>query len=94
MKRTGESEFFTFIISDVFSLKWFDWPKVSFEQVISIVSTFTADRIGSFFCLDRIGSNRFGSLRTGSVRFLLVVDIASNHLKMAFVSSRSFSLSC
>ena len=64
-RRTGESEFLTFIISDVFSLKWFDWPKVSFEQVISIVSTFTADRIGSFL----FGPVRFGSVRISSVRF-------------------------
>jgi hypothetical protein len=69
MKRTGESELFTFIISDVFSLKWFDWPKVSFEQVISIVSTFTADRIGSVFVWTgsvRTGSDRFGPVRFGS----------------------------
>ena len=70
MKRTGESEFLTFIISDVFSLIWFDWPKVSFEQVISIVSTFTADRIGSFFFVwtgsVRTGSDRFGPVRFGS----------------------------
>ena len=69
MKRTGESELFTFIISDVFSLKWFDWPKVSFEQVISIVSTFTADRIGSFFVWTgsvRTGLDRFGLVRFGS----------------------------
>ena len=66
MKRTGESELFTFIISDVFSLKWFDWPKVSFEQAISTVSTFTADRIGSFFVWT--GSVRFASVRFGSVR--------------------------
>ena len=68
-RRTGESEFLTFIISDVFSLKWFDWPKVSFEQVISIVSTFTADRIGSFFVWTgsvRTGSDRFGPVRFGS----------------------------
>jgi hypothetical protein len=75
MKRTGESELFTFIISDVFSLKWFDWPKVSFEQAISIVSTFTADRIGSFlfgpvrFSSVRISSVRFGSVRITSDRF-------------------------
>jgi hypothetical protein len=25
-----------------FGLKWFDWPKVSFEQVISTISIFTA----------------------------------------------------
>ena len=71
-RRTGESEFLTFIISDVFSLKWFDWPKVSFEQVISIVSIFTADRIGSFlfgpdrFEPVRIASDRFGSVLAGS----------------------------
>ena len=75
MKRTGESELFTFIISDVFSLKWFDWPKVSFEQVISIVSTFMVDRIGSFlfgpdrFEPVRIASDRFGSVRITSDRF-------------------------
>ena len=69
MKRTGESELFTFIISDVFSLKWFDWPKVSFEQAISTVPTFTADRIGSFlFGPVRFGSVRFASVRFGSVR--------------------------
>jgi hypothetical protein len=70
MKRTGESELFTFIISDVFSLKWFDWPKVSFEQVISIVSTFTADRIGSFlFGPDRFEPDRFEPVRIASDRF-------------------------
>ena len=63
-RRTGESEFLTFIISDVFSLKWFDWPKVSFVQAISTVSTFTADRIGSFV----FGPVRFGSVRISSVR--------------------------
>jgi hypothetical protein len=33
---------FSLSFSDVFSLKWFDWPKVSFEQVISTISIFTA----------------------------------------------------
>jgi hypothetical protein len=38
----GRVNFSLSFLSDVFSYKGFDWPKVSFEQVISIVSTFTA----------------------------------------------------
>ena len=65
-RRTGESEFLTFIFSDVFSLKWFDWPKVSFEQVISTISIFTAWKVG--FGPDRLGSVWFGPDRFGPVR--------------------------